>query len=279
MSNLITPDDEGKVQGISRRKFLVGSGATLGAAALFGASSLTPGQLLGVQIASAQSVTLNSDMDVLMFALTLEHIEDAAYRAANASGLLSGRVAMYFKDFGDHEHAHVVALTDVITKLGGTPVQEQASYNFPKFTSQADVVSFFAMVEEVGAGAYLGAAPLLQDKNLLAAAASIHDVEGQHASILRAVMGDTSPSPAFAAPKTVDEVLAAVTPLLQQGTPAPAPAPGGGSNPGMPGTGTGAGNGLNPLLIAAGLGAAAVGAMVRVRSRETGQVKEETNNN
>ena len=262
MSNNIMPDGEGTANGISRRKFLIGSGATIGAAALFGASALTPNQLLGARIASAQS--LNSDMDILMFALTLEHIEDAAYRALNSSGLLSGRVARYFQEFGAHEHAHVVALTDTITKLGGTPVGPQASYNFPNLTSQEAAVAFFATVEEVGAGAYLGAAPLLKDKNLLAAAASIHDVEAQHASVLRAVMGDMEPSPAFGSPKSLDEVLAAVGPLLQMpgGTPA-----------GMPSTGTP--SFLNPLTIAAGLGAAAVGAMLRVRSRENQQEQDQ----
>ncbi len=266
MSNLIQPDDEGNVNGISRRKFLMGSGAVVGAAALFGVGGLSRGELLGVQIASAQS--LNSDMDILMFALTLEHIEDAAYRAVNASGLLSGKVAEYFKTFGDHEHAHVVALTDTITKLGGTPVAEQASYNFPSFGSQDDVVKFFTVVEEVGAGAYLGAAPLIQDKALLAAAASIHDVEGQHAATLHAVMGDAEPSPAFAAPLTLQQVLSAVTPLLGTaggGTTAP---------PGMPTTGSGSSL-LSPWWAAAGLGAAAVGALLRVRGRENAPAEEE----
>lgn len=271
MSNYLLPDDSGEVQGISRRKFLIGSGATVGAAALFGASSLglTQGQLLGMQIASAQSINLNSDMDILMFALTLEHIEDAAYRALNASGLLSGRVAQYFQDFGGHEHAHVVALTDTITKLGGTPVAEQASYSFPTFSNQDEVVKFFAIVEEVGAGAYLGAAPLLKDKALLAAAASIHDVEAQHASVLRAVMGDAEPAPAFGSPKTLDEVLAAVGPLLKmQGG-----AGGGGMTPaGMPRTGASATPA--PWLIVTGLGAAAVGALLRIRARENGETQD-----
>ncbi len=210
MSNSIRPEEEGR--GISRRQFLVGSGALMGAAALLRVPGLSFGQQAGVKAAAAAQ--LNSDMDILMFALTLEHLEDAAYRAANSSGLLSGSVAEYFKAFGDHEHAHVVALTDVITKLGGKPVAEQPSYNLPKFNNQDEVVKFFAQVEEVGAGAYLGAAPLLQSKDLLAAAAAIHNVEAQHASTLRAVMGDAEPAPAFGSPLTYAQVIAAVTPLL-----------------------------------------------------------------
>ncbi|MDQ6693319.1 MAG: ferritin-like domain-containing protein [Chloroflexota bacterium] len=264
MSNMILPEDEGNApKGLSRRKFLMGSGAAVGAAALFGATSLTPGQLLGVKIASAAG--LNSDMDILMFALTLEHVEDAAYRAVNASGLLSGQVADLFKMFGDHEHQHVVALTDVITKLGGTPVAEQASYSFPNLTSQDEVVKFFATVEEVGAGAYLGAAPLLKDKALLSAAASIHDVEAQHASVLRAVMNDPAPSPAFGTPKTYDEVIAAVGPLLAMN---------GGNMPGMPTTGAPS---LGTPWLLAGLGAVAAGAMIKVRQRQHSGSEEEVN--
>ncbi len=267
MSNIILPDDEGKGNGISRRKFLMGSGAAVGAAALFGASGFTPGKLLGVQLAAAQS--LNSDMDILMFALTLEHLEDAAYRAANGSGLLSGKVADYFKTFGDQEHQHVVAITDTINKLGGTPVAEQASYNFPNFASQDDLVKFFAQVEEVGAGAYLGAAPLIKDPGILAAAASIHDVEGMHASVLRAVMNDPAPSPAFAAPLPVSDVLAAVTPLL--GTPSGGTGTGG--TVGMPRTGSPS-SFPGPLFVAAGLGAAAVGALLKVRARGDAEATE-----
>ncbi len=273
MSNNLLPENEGKIlsRGISRRKFLAGSGAAIGGAALFGAATFSPAHAAGYSIATSTLSQLNSDMDILMFALTLEHIEDAAYRAVNASGLLSGKVAEYFKTFGEHEHAHVVALTDVITKLGGTPVQEQASYNFPKLGSQDEVVAFFAQVEELGAGAYLGAAPLLQDKALLGAAASIHDVEAQHASTLRAVMGDAEPSPAFGSPKTYDEVIAVVGPIL-------AASGGGGPMPGgMPTTGKGDSGFATPLVVVAGLGAAAVGALLRVRGREN-QVAQEENN-
>ncbi len=258
MSNLFPPEDEGNVRNVSRRKFLIGTGGVLGAAALVGAGGLSRGEILGARIAAAAG--LNSDMDILMFALTLEHIEDAAYRSVNASGLLSGQVADIFRTFGEHEHAHVVALTDTITKLGGTPVAEQASYNFPNLTSQDEVVKFFTAVEDLGAGAYLGAAPLIKDKGLLAAAASIHDVEGEHAATLHAIMGDAEPSPAFAAPLTYDQVLQVVGPILAGG------AAGGGATPGMPGTG--APQSFSPWLVAAGLGAAAVGGLLKVRGRE-----------
>ncbi len=216
MSDNNTPDNVGdEKKGFSRRRFLVGAGGAAGGLALAGVSgftSFTPAKQFGLQLAGAQA--LKTDLDILQFALTLEHLEDAAYRAANASGLLKGTAADLFKQFGDHEHTHVVALTDVITKLGGKPVAEQAKYNLPQLQSQDQIVQLFSAVEEVGAGAYLGAAPLLKDKTLLAAAASIANIEARHAATFKAFLNDPMPSPAFAKALTYDEVIAAVTPFL-----------------------------------------------------------------
>lgn len=210
MSDIILPSKEGN--GFSRRQFLVGSGAVLGAAALVGATTMTPAARFGARVAQAQALT--SDLDILQFALTLEHLETRAYRDVNASGLLSGKVASYFADFGAHEKAHVDAITGVIQSMGATPVAEQATYYFPKFASQEEVVNFFLTVEEVGAGAYLGAAPAIKSLDILAAAAAIHNVEAQHAAALHAYRGDAEPSPAFAMPLAYEAVIAAVTPLL-----------------------------------------------------------------
>lgn len=215
MANLIRP--EGAGNGMSRRQFLVGGSALAAAAALFGATGVTPAMRAGAQIASAQGLT--SDLDVLQFALVLEHMEARLYRDTIAQGVLTGKVLEYFKTFGEHEAAHVTALQQAISSMGVGPNEPNKTYNFPKFKDQAEAINFFVTVEEVGAGAYLGAAPLLKNKQLLAAAAAIHNVEAQHASALRAVRGDAEPSPAFGTPLTLEQVLAAVAPIL--GTPAP----------------------------------------------------------
>lgn len=218
--NNVNPDGK---QGISRRRFLIGTGGVAGGLALAGGSlaGLSVGQKAGVSLAGAQ--TLKTDLDIVQFALTLEHFENAAYRAANASGLLKGTAADLFKVFGQHEATHVAALTDVVKKLGGTPVAEQPKYNIPTLQNQDEVLRLFITLEEVGAAAYLGAAPLIKDKGILGAAASILNVEAQHASTLKAFMNDPMPSPAFGMPLTADQVLAQVKPFLEvQNTPAPA---------------------------------------------------------
>lgn len=191
----------------SRRDFLKASAATAVATAL----ATTPA-LGSRRIALAQSG--NGFIDVLNYALTLEHLEARAYADVIASGLLSGQVLAYFQNFGEHEAAHVQALTQTIQKLGGTPVAAQESYNWPDFSTQQEVLEYFHTVEELGAAAYLGAAPrLIENDELLTAAVSIHNVEGQHAAVLSTLIGE-SPSPAFAEGKSMEAVLEVVTPIL-----------------------------------------------------------------
>jgi len=201
---------------MSRRRFLRNSALATVVAAL-SANALT------AQTASASSVVAparaamaqvpQGDLDILNYALTLEHLEAKAYAVANSSGLLSGPASDYFKAFGAHEAAHVDALTQTISNLGGTPVKAQAAYNFPKLSSAEDILEYFQVVEELGAAAYLGQAPRLVTPDLITAAVSIHNVEGQHAAVLSDLIGQP-PAPAFASPKTMEEVLMVVTPIL-----------------------------------------------------------------
>ena len=238
----------------SRRDFMRLSAAATVATALAAATSL-PTLAMGLSQSASQ------DMDILNYALTLEHLEAAAYKAVNASGLLSGNVLKLFQEFGGHESTHVTALTDTIKKLGGTPVAAQAMYNFPSFKSQSEIVTYFQGVEELGASAYLGQAPRLQNPDLLTAAVSIHNVEAQHASVLGDLIGVQPP--AFGTPKTMDQVLAVVMPLL---SPAPAkmPTTGGSSAPDTT-------SAIEILL--AGLGALGAGFFLRRGTRNTGSPK------
>ncbi len=183
------------------------------------------------------------DLEILNYALTLEHFESAMYKGIVASGKLTGVEQTYATDFGAHEAAHVTALTDTISKLGGTPVKAQASYNFPAFDTRDNIVKFLVTVEDLGAGAYLAAAPEVQNPDVLTAAVAIHNIEGEHASIWRRQNKMVPVVGAFAAPVKKADVLAAVSPLLGSGTTAAAPAATGtGSGTAAPAaTGTGGG--------------------------------------
>ena len=173
-------------------------------------------------------VTFNNDLDVLNYALTLEHFEAALYKVLIGANVLSGVEQQYLTTFGAQEQQHVETLTGVISKLGGTPVAAPASYNFAAagpITTRDQLVAVVATVEDVGASAYLGAAGYLASKDLLTAALTIHAVEGEHAAIFRDLAGMAAAPDAVAKGRTPDEVLAIVTPFLTMTAPAPAPAP------------------------------------------------------
>ncbi len=207
---------------LSRRGVLKGSVAV--SAAAFVATTL--GTSLTTESVSA-AAPLDSDLEILNYALTLEHLESAAYKAINGSGILSGRAATYFQAFGAHETAHVDALIATIKQLGGTPVQPM-NYNFSSVPKDAaGVVAFFQTVESVGASAYLGAAGSIKNPDVLEAALSIHAVEAEHASALADLVApgsDLFAPEAFATPRTPDQVMQIVAPFFAPMTTAAAPA-------------------------------------------------------
>ncbi len=163
-----------------------------------------------------------NDVDVLNYALTLEHLEATFYREgvakfANADFTAAGlqtSVRDYIVLIGGHEKDHVDVLTSVITKLEGTPADE-ATYDF----GYTDLMSFLktaAAVENLGVAAYTGAAQYLIDNDdLLTAALTIHGVEARHASYLNVLTGADPFPDAVDAPKTKDEVLKIAGPFIK----------------------------------------------------------------
>ncbi len=163
-------------------------------------------------------VTFNNDIEVLNYALTLEHFENALYKALIGLNILTGTEASYLATFGQHEAAHVTALTQTIASLGGKPVAAQESYNLPKISDRTTLLTTIQTVEDVGASAYLGAAGFIQNKDLLEAAVNIHNIEAEHAAVWRFTLGMPSAPDTVAKGRTPDEVLAIVTPFLQAST-------------------------------------------------------------
>jgi hypothetical protein len=173
-----------------------------------------------------------ADLDILNYALTLEHLEDMMYQQAVAGGALSGRALQLAQEFGAAEHQHVVTLTSVISQLGGTPVAARASYNFPAFSDQASTLSFLITIEDTGVGAYLGQVANIQSGALLGAAASILPVEALHTAALRTLVGmPANPNGAFEKPLAMQTVLAAAGPLLGPAAPTTAQVPAAADDP------------------------------------------------
>lgn len=155
-----------------------------------------------------------SDVDILQFALTLEHLEARMYQDMLAANILTGKEQRYFQSFGSHEAAHVDALRNVLNGLGVSPVQALPAYNFPQFNSREAILDFARVAEETGVGAYQGAAAAIQNKDYLAAAGSIVQVEARHAAIVRLLLGQR-PVPAPTTPSlTIDQVNQIVGPIL-----------------------------------------------------------------
>ena len=218
------------------RRALLGKSALIGGG---GALALTAVPALR---ASAQSDSLEADpyfeddgIAILNYALTLEHLEATFYREAldmfTADDFDGGQVVYdLISQIGDHEAAHVDALTSTINDLGGTPVEE-ASYDF----GYTDADSFLAVavaLENVGVSAYAGAAPSVAvlAPSLVATALGIYSVEARHASYVASLLDDPDISPfpdAVDAPRTPDEVLAIAGPFIvssDNSTPAATPA-------------------------------------------------------
>jgi hypothetical protein len=168
-----------------------------------------------------QELMLETPVDVLNYALTLEHLEHAFYRDGlegftaedfTAAGY-SANVYEYFGVIRDHEREHVDTITKVITDLGGEPVAE-AKYDFG-YSDLAGFVGVAQVLENTGVSAYQGAAQFLMDEDeLLTAALTIHGVEARHAAYLNGLQGE-SPFPDAVNPTlTPDEVLAAAGPFI-----------------------------------------------------------------
>jgi rubrerythrin len=141
------------------------------------------------------------DVEILNYALTLEHLEATFYReavemfdeAAFTAAGSQGSVRERFVTIAEHEKQHVDALTSVINDLGGEPVEE-AEYDFG-YTDLPSFLATAAAIEGVGVVAYGGAAKYIEADDLLTAALTIHGVEARHAAYLNLLTG-TSPFPA-----------------------------------------------------------------------------------
>jgi rubrerythrin len=169
----------------------------------------------------------SGDIDIVNYALTLEYIEAAFYKKAVESGAIKDKmVADLAKSIAEAEQAHVEALTSAAKSLGGKPVAEPKTDFDKVFAGGVDnVLKTAAIVENLGAAAYLGQAAKINSPDILAAALSIHSVEARHAAALNALVGNgfngsgalvgSLPDGAFAKPLTMKEVLAQAQPFLE----------------------------------------------------------------
>ncbi|AEN05948.1 hypothetical protein Halar_3188 [halophilic archaeon DL31] len=222
----------------SRRGFMTKS-------AVAGGALLTLGGGAGVALADEQTMmdkmmsteasfddVEGTDIDVLNYALALEHLESAFYKegmetfdenafveAESLQAFTEEHRRMlygYLGTVGDHEAKHVEVLTQVVKMLGGEPVAA-AEYDFG-FEDVGGFLSLGAVLENTGVAAYAGAAPFVESPDLVGAAMSIHSVEARHAAVLNMITG-TSPFPnAFDSASSQSDVLEAVSQFIVEET-------------------------------------------------------------
>jgi len=156
-----------------------------------------------------------SDLEILNYALTLEHLESEFYKQGLDGNLLSGRERQLIQAIGAHEAAHVDVLTQTINDLGGSPAAKP-KLKIPSgtFKDKAEFLATALTFEELGVAAYHGQVPNIETPDLLKAAASIAGVESRHAAILQKMTGG-KPFPApFEKSKSMNAVLKAAAPFI-----------------------------------------------------------------
>jgi rubrerythrin len=151
-----------------------------------------------------------TDTDILQYALTLEHLENAFYSGAlekfNAHAFAKAGFPSWvrerFEQIAKHEQEHVQFLS---TALGSAATQP-CTYKFP-YTDPKTFAALSMVLEGVGVSAYLGAAQYIKTPAYLTAAGSILTTESRHAAwVGSAVNKGTAWSGAFDIPLDLDQV-------------------------------------------------------------------------
>lgn len=203
---------------VSRRKFMALTGGTASLSVLVAAcgdddDETTTSTTATSTDADALAQFGEGDLGIVNYALTLEYLEAAFYAQVIKSGLFKGQDLALIREIGKNEDEHVVALTSTAKSLGGTPAPAPTT-QFDT-TDAAQVLQTAADVENLGAAAYLGQAGAIQSTQVLAAALSIHTVEGRHAAALNTLTDQPiTPDGAFAKPADAQTVLDSVQPFI-----------------------------------------------------------------
>ncbi|KZP15098.1 hypothetical protein FIBSPDRAFT_1048337 [Athelia psychrophila] len=159
-----------------------------------------------------------ADILVLQFADVLEQLESQFYSEALSTFQIADFVTAGFSDaqipiqlftnIQVDESTHSTILQAAIKAEGAQPLSG-CKFDFSSvLTDVATMAATARLVENVGVGAYLGAATLLTDPQLLSAAATILTIEARHQTILNLIAGGTAIPASFDIALTPPQVLA-----------------------------------------------------------------------
>lgn len=195
--------DEAGRRSFLKTAALIGAGTTLVSATRFDPKAFA-------------DATAN-DLEILNYALTLEYLEAEFYTKGVSGDALSGRALELVQPIRDHEQEHVTVLTQTIKDMGGKPAAKP-KFVFPRgtFAGREKFLTTASAFEELGVTAYHGQVPLIDDPEILKAAAAIAGVESRHAAIVADLLGGNPFPSAFEKTMTMDEVLEAASDFIEQ---------------------------------------------------------------
>ena len=133
-----------------------------------------------------------NDIGILNFALLLEEIEAAFYKAVVSScKVTNSRELEYMKYFGTQEVSHVKFLRSVLANQA-LFTTEDLSFNFSGLndilSNRDRILDTAVTLEDLGVHAYNGAGMSMTNPTFLLAAGSIVSVEARHAAGVRALL-------------------------------------------------------------------------------------------
>jgi rubrerythrin len=167
----------------------------------------------------AATVTLNfaNEIDVLNYAFALEQLEAAFYVQVIATpyaGITAEEMRL-LTDVRDHEVAHRDFFA---AALGGAAIPDlTVDFSAVSFNSRRSVLRTAMTFEDLGVGAYNGAARYLSNDRYLIVAGKIVSVEARHAAAIRDLLeprSDFFAPDAFDTPIAPATVLAAASPFI-----------------------------------------------------------------
>jgi Ferritin-like domain len=162
---------------------------------LFRSAAVGGATLLGALALPAPGRAATNDVDILNYALTLEYLQASFYTETERIGALRTVAARRAaRVLGSVERAHVRALRKVL----GRSAVRRPFFNFQGTTeAEQRFLKTAVAFEDLAVAAYKGQAPLIDSKEVLAAAVSIHSVEARHAAWMRHLFGIVPANHAF----------------------------------------------------------------------------------
>lgn len=194
-----------EVRGMTRAAFIV-RGA-LGVSAVSGLAAVQPfvtGALGADEVELIGGPGTRSDLEALQFLLTIEELETELYRRARAQLSLSAATRELVLVLGENDADHADKLVAMIELLGGGPAKVP-EFTFP-LSDERSFLELAAEIEDLGIGAYNGAARGIRSMPLLELAGGIAQVEGRHAGALKEILG-RPPTRAFSEALPKEAVL------------------------------------------------------------------------